>query len=342
MLLSWLNRIIVLFLSFVSIDISIYGESNYILCIEGGGSKTILQVLDHEGQVLSLLSNEVKREKIETSGSNINIVGVEGVKAVLRTLLEDIKIGDGSFLVDILPNCQVVAGMAGAGLPKNKQKIISLFEEWGLSGSKIHVMSDAELALKLIDRRGIILISGTGSICLGKKGQALFRVGGLGRILGDEGSGYQIGLEAFKAALAEEYGWGSSTKLTTALKEFYHVEELKNLIPQINLGEMSSSKIASCAPLVFNKAWEKDVLAEEIINRAAHDLGNLLETQLKISHLSDCEVHLWGGIFKSPHADVFIQKMMENISIKDRKLRVINHAHQNSAVVFASRFLLPN
>lgn len=335
-----LKKFIFLFLCFVSS--SIFGEASYILCIDGGGSKTSLQMLDQKGQLTSFFKNNISTEKLETTGSNINTVGREGVKAVLKSLFENVQIGkEGANLVDILPHCRIIAGMAGVGLPKNKESVVALFEEYGISKERILVMSDAELALQLIDDQGIILISGTGSICFSKMNLTHFRVGGLGRILGDEGSGYQIGLQALKAALAEEYGWGTSTSLTPALKEFFNVAELKSLIPQINLGEMPPSKIASCAPLVFKEAREKDSAAEEIITRAASDLGNLLATQLKISNLSDCEVHLWGGIFKNPDADAFIQKIINTANVGDeKKLKIINKSHDNVAVLYASKRLL--
>lgn len=337
MLLDWLKKSIFLF-SFFSI--SLCGECNYILCIDGGGSKTVLQVLDHEGCLVALLRGESSVEIIETSGSNINTVGREGVRAVLLSLFENVKIEkDLRDLVDILPNCQVVAGMAGLSDLNNKLTAISLFEEWGLDNDRICIMSDADLALQLLDSQGIVLISGTGSICLGKKEQTVFRVGGLGRILGDEGSGYQIGLMALKAALADEYSWDMPTTLTSSLRKFFNVAELKNLVPEINSGTMHPAKIASCAPIVFKEAWENDLVAAEIVHNAAKDLGHLLVTQLKMSTLSDCELHLWGGIFKTPCVDDFIQTMMDHTSIKEKKLTVMNQSHQNPAVLFARRFL---
>jgi len=47
--------------------------------------------------------------------------------------------------------------------------ISKLFEEWGIQSNNLLLVSDAALALQLIDGDGAILIAGTGSICLGKK-----------------------------------------------------------------------------------------------------------------------------------------------------------------------------
>ena len=317
---------------------SLYGDSGYFFCIDGGGSKTILQVVNEEGRVLPLLKDGVESDKIITSGSNINVVGAEGVRHVLSALLDGVSLRDGRGAVGLrklLPDSRVVAGMAGAGLPQNRQALVCLIQESGVDSERILVMSDAELALQLVHDDGIVLIAGTGSICFGKKGGALFRAGGLGRVLGDEGSGYQIGLQAFKAALAEEYGWGPSTSLTPALKKLFQTSELKSLIPKINLGEMSPSKIASGAPLVFDRAWAGDAVAQEIIDRAAHDLGELLAAVIDRASLFDCEVHLWGGVFKNEHSEEFVQKISASLPAACRPLKMINNSLDNPAVLLA-------
>lgn len=303
-----------------------------------------MQVVNQEGQILPLIKNGIKNDKIETSGSNINSIGLSGVRQVLSSLLDEAFLLEGNREIDLrtlLPHSRLIAGMAGAGLPQNKQSIISLIQERGINSDRVLVMSDAEMALQLINGEGIILIAGTGSICLGKKDEALFRVGGLGRVLGDEGSGYQIGLQALKAALAEEYGWGISTSLTPALKELFQVSDLKTLIPKINLGEIPPSKIASSAPIVFSKAAEQDEVAKEIIDQAAGDLSYLLATMIDISPLSGCEIHLWGGIFKNVHSEAFIQKVREGLPEAYRNLKMINKSQDNPAILFAiQKFVL--
>lgn len=343
-MIHWMCRITALLICLTSL--SLYGESSYLFCIEGGGSKTILQVMNREGQILPLIKNGVKNDKIETFGSNINLIGLEGVRQVLSSLFQEVFLLEGNREIDLkslLPTSHIIAGMAGAGLPQNKQSIISLIRERGISSDHVFVMSDAEMALELINEEGIILIAGTGSICLGKRDGNLFRVGGLGRILGDEGSGYQIGLQALKAVLAEEYGWGISTELTSALKEIFQISDLKILISKINLGEIPPSKIASSTPVVFSKAAEQDEVAKEIIDRAASDLSYLLTTMINIFSLSNCEIHLWGGIFKNVHSEAFIQKIRERLPEAYRNIRMINKSQDNPAILFAiQKFVLTN
>ena len=63
---------------------------------------------------------------------------------------------------------------------------------------RVEVISDAEAALlgALGGRPGVLILAGTGSIVLGRDGRGrLARAGGLGPLLGDEGSAFWLGRE---------------------------------------------------------------------------------------------------------------------------------------------------
>jgi N-acetylglucosamine kinase-like BadF-type ATPase len=64
--------------------------------------------------------------------------------------------------------------------------------------SRVHVIPDAQAALlgALGERPGVLLLSGTGSIVVGRNARGRWaRAGGLGPALGDEGSGFWLGRE---------------------------------------------------------------------------------------------------------------------------------------------------
>jgi N-acetylglucosamine kinase-like BadF-type ATPase len=66
------------------------------------------------------------------------------------------------------------------------------------AAARVHVISDAEAALlgALGDRPGVLVLAGTGSIVLGRDGRGrLARAGGLGPLVGDEGSAFWLGRE---------------------------------------------------------------------------------------------------------------------------------------------------
>jgi N-acetylglucosamine kinase-like BadF-type ATPase len=77
----------------------------------------------------------------------------------------------------------------------------ALKKSLGRLAAKVRVISDVELAHEAAfgGGPGILALAGTGSICLGKnaRGKAA-RAGGLGALLGDEGSGFWLGREALR------------------------------------------------------------------------------------------------------------------------------------------------
>ena len=323
----------------ISLHTSLFCKPNYVVCIDGGGSKTLLQVTDNHGKVLPLQWDGTSTEKIEAAGCNVNDIGKEGVRQTLCTLFNDVQVDDQS-LSALLPDCQVIACFAGIGAPQSRAIVLSLLEDRGIKQEHLTLLTDAEAALQLIKENGAILISGTGSICMAKKGQNSYRVGGLGKIIGDDGSGYSIGLQAIKAGLEEEYGYGRQTSLTQALKELYGVSDLKSLIRPITLGEVPAAKIAVAAPIVFEKAFdEHDAVASMIITMAAYDLRDLVEKMITTANLSQCEVHLWGSVFKNKHTDSFLQKVSSDL-MRERNIKIVNQAHHNVALLLAQRILL--
>ncbi len=313
-------------------SVEVHAATEYTFCIDGGGSKTLLQIIDSIGNIVPILRKGAEALAIEAGPSNINSVKKEGVRTALRDLFEGLQVGqDPRDLKDIMKSSRVVAGMAGVSLAQNHEAVVSLFEEIGWDKEKLLLLTDVELAVRLIKGNGVVLISGTGSICYAVKDGVRQRVGGLGRILGDEGSGYQIGLQAIRAGLAEEFGYGKPTSLTAALRTLFQVDELKTLFPKINSLEMSSAEISSAAPLVFEKAHENDPVAAEIISRASEDLRQMVETALKVSQLSDCELHLWGGTFKGQLANPIIERLSKELS----RITVVNKSNENGTVSYA-------
>lgn len=326
------------------VSFSLNAKINNVVCIDNGGSKTVMQIINLDGQLLPLTKNNETTHTIIEKGGNINTTGKENIKTILESLV-DVKVDNKKKnLRDIIKECQIIGSFAGAGAQKTQETIAEIFINLGIPKEQILIKGDAQIALDVLENDGVVLISGTGSVCFGKKNQNQFRVGGLGRVLGDEGSGYFIGIQALKAALAHEYGWGVNTSLINELKKLFDVPELKQLIRPIMAGEITPGQIASSVPIVFEHAFEKnDPVAQAILDQAAQQLREQLATMLKISQLSDnCHVHVWGGIFKSKYAEQFIKKVLQDPLLKEKKLIVINQSNKNAALLFAQKWLLNN
>ena len=67
---------------------------------------------------------------------------------------------------------------------------------------------------------GVILIAGTGSVCFARNQQGqIWRTGGWGHLIGDEGSAYAVSAAMLRAVLMECDGRGEKTLLTPLVME---------------------------------------------------------------------------------------------------------------------------
>ena len=212
---------------------------------------------------------------------------------------------------------------------------------YGFLESQIHLMNDGKLVLEALGNNGVVVIAGTGSVCLGKRETAVFQSGGLGLVLGNEGSGYRIGLNAIKAVLAAEQGWGEETPLLDALLCQFHLNRMVEIIRPITAHHFSTSEIASLCPLVFRFAQQEDRVAKQIIRDAASELGILLANVIERVNAPRCEVFLVGGVFKADGIKFYLDALLsckEMSEVIDRyQPRIRNISHENPAFFAAEK-----
>ncbi len=142
------------------------------------------------------------------------------------------------------------------------------------------LMTDAEILHYSIfgDRAGVLISSGTGSICLIRDHRGNYhQIGGRGFLLGDEGSGFSIGNQAIRAALQDAELGRSPSSLTRELLAFYGLEQPENLVTIVYSSVNPSNLIASCARIVCEAAEAGDPSALTIVEEAAAALVNLAE-----------------------------------------------------------------
>ena len=131
----------------------------------------------------------------EADGASANIAAVGPTTAGVR-------LGEVLAAVGVEGVEAVCAGAAGADSPVTEGIVRDLIAGH-VPGARVEVVHDARLILAAAGRAtGVALISGTGSVAwgAGPDGQHA-RAGGWGHILGDEGSGYQVALDAVRHAL---------------------------------------------------------------------------------------------------------------------------------------------
>lgn len=239
-------------------------NKNFVIGIDGGGTKTAAALADLQGNVLAE----------ETAGpSNFQIIGVEQAAATLFGVAEACCKKAGLSLSQVRT---VVTGLTGAGRAVDQQRMQEGFESYarakGVSFERVVVESDARIALEGAFKggAGIILICGTGSIAFGKSHSGkVFRVGGWGRILGDEGSGFAIGRDGLNAITRQLDGRGKKTVLADFVAKKFNLRTQEEIITAVYREHFD---VASVAPLVIEAAEQHDTECERILNKATFEL----------------------------------------------------------------------
>ena len=143
-----------------------------------------------------------------------------------------------------------------------------------------------------------VVISGTGSmaVCRNADGE-IKHAGGFGYILGDEGSGYSIGLNAIKAAIRAAEKCAPETALTEKCLNFFTVNNIYELIDLFYEKGVSRKKIASFAKEVMLCAENDDKISISIIKNEASLLSETALSLIK-DKCNNIPIGLWGGIFQ--------------------------------------------
>jgi glucosamine kinase len=234
------------------------GSGPFFLGIDGGGSKTLAVIVDARGQ---------ERGRALAGSSNYQAAGIEPAIAQLYAAAEQATRAAGGSL----PVKAAWLGLAGVDRPSDQSVLLPRLQPLAES---IRLTNDAELLLSVLDGAvGVALVAGTGSIALGRDAQgALARAGGWGHILGDEGSGYDIGRRALQAAMRAADGRGEATMLLECVMSYWGLARPDDMVGRVYNND-DKAGIARLAPLVLRAARDGDGVARKIAQRAADELA---------------------------------------------------------------------
>ena len=170
-------------------------------------------------------------------------------------------------------------GIAGAGRERDHRAMRRILSRLGRARENI-VTHDALIALVAgaEERFGIVLIVGTGAAVYGvnRKGESA-RAGGWGPLLGDEGSGYWMGLRALQSIVRADDGRAQPTLLKGAVLEQLRIPDSESLVHRV-YQELARAEIAALAPLVQQAADHGDEAAQTIIDDAVREFMRAVES----------------------------------------------------------------
>jgi N-acetylglucosamine kinase-like BadF-type ATPase len=255
-------------------------SKRYVLGVDGGGTKTLGLIADLSGTVLG---------RGIGGSSNPQVVGFEKAAEVVLKVVRECCRRVGCHPTKHLK--AVVVGLAGAGREPDRRRVETEIRKLGRKTNvplkNLRVESDARIALEgaLGGESGIVLISGTGSIGFAKDPDGrVHRVGGWGRTIGDEGSGFAIGRAALVAIVRHLDGRGQSTILTKFASKSFGLSNPQTIIAKIYQSHFEVSRLA---PLALKAAAKGDKVSKEILDDASCELAEhvrVLEAKLSRSH----------------------------------------------------------
>ena len=154
----------------------------------------------------------------------------------------------------------------------------------------VEVTTDAEIALYGVNlgKAGLVLIAGTGSVCLGKNDEGeKATAGGWGPLAGDEGGGAGIARRALQSIAKASDGRGIKTVLSDYAVEYFRALSADDLTVAIYSPQMDNARIAGFALFVIKAAQkDNDKIAKEILNEAGFELGIAANAVIKKLNLN--------------------------------------------------------
>lgn len=266
----------------------------FYIGIDSGGTKTRARVW---------WAPDGKTMDFESGPSNLCSSSEEDVKEVFGSLfrrIQDVAVERAKAGFD---NCAGVGvGAAGISSPIARNKLSLCLRELLPSHVPLILASDAQTALygAVKGGAGMIVIAGTGSICLGRNEAGReYKAGGWGHLIDDEGSGYAIGRDILSAVVRRLDGRGESTVLTALVKEEFHLSSGVDIVDYVYGSQNAKARVAAAAPLLVRACAAEDNTALRIALRAADGLMELVRAVAGKLKLEQAVLALRGGILQN-------------------------------------------
>jgi N-acetylglucosamine kinase-like BadF-type ATPase len=340
----------------------------YVLGVDGGGTKTAACIAELEPGLTFPRVGKILGRGFAGPGNPLSVgfsAACDNICTAIDHATAHAKLNSG---LDALTIHSACICLAGAGRLEEQQRMRDAMIERGIAQA-VSVSGDiepiqwaaefeAQEAANIQNQgplfghettpgdaweRCITLIAGTGSIARGVQPNANpVRAGGWGYLLGDEGSGFDIGLIALQdLCLATDQG-RPLTPLHSALLQGLSVEKASDLVGVVYQSDKPQLTIASVANVVLG-FMDSDPLAKSIGNRVARAWAELVEC-----------VHLQLGILDKPftlaiaggiavNKPILVEQLMtilEEKSMKPSLYRVVQHP-VHGALTMAARNLSP-
>jgi N-acetylglucosamine kinase len=277
-----------------------------VLGFDGGGTKTDCVLMDESRQILA---------RARSGPSNPTRVGLNAALTALLDAAEQTLTTSKKSPSEI---AFIHGGIAGIGAAR---VIPDLTRELKLKFPKASVILNTDLSMALSATQeipSIVVIAGTGSAVIGRNStEHSAREGGLGPVLGDPGSAYDIGRQAVVLCLHQSVR-GENSALGN---EILHLFDCNWVDLQDQIRASADHILPRVFPIVTKAANAGNPFACELLRSAAHELSQLLVPVVEKLGLQDKPFFLakTGGVFcRSPFFDEPFDALAASIAPKAR------------------------
>ncbi len=228
--------------------------------VDGGGSSCRVRLRDATGQI---------RAAVTAGPANVYLAFADAV-GVLRAALGEAVGTAGGASHDRL---HIGLGLAGVSSDEVAARVRLALADLAAT---VSVTSDTDIACLGAHegRDGGLIVAGTGSGAVARLQGRRFAIGGRGFVLGDDGSGARLGLEALRLALRAHDALSPHTSLTRRLMARFDDDP----IAAIGWGRTARSRdYAALAPIVVAAAADGDAVGRSVVDAAAAALAGLAD-----------------------------------------------------------------
>ncbi len=268
------------------------GPLSYVLGVDGGGTHTRAVILTPDHAVVG---------QAEGPGANPRVIGPAAAADVLRGVIHAALDAAGLSAEQI---DRVGIGVAGADAGHSADWLRSVLAPL-LPRAALFLSADYEIALvgALGERRGLLVLAGTGSLAYGVNARGERALAGAwGYLIDDPGSGVWIGLQALAAFARAADGRAPASALIGAIAAALKLAQPRDLIPWLYPGGAPrTADIAALAPLVLDHAAAGDPCATDIVRRACDELLLMARAVIARLGLDAPAVAFGGGLLSAPN-----------------------------------------
>ena len=240
-------------------------DGREFLTVDSGGSKTKIALYSMEGNLIKTTTTQGFGKALDSQEKIVELF------EVLKEFCNDYSIST------------VICNLGG----KNKREF-ELTLQSAFPNSKIQLFRESEgkIGMVLCEKYGaqVTLMAGTGSIAIAPVENQMVICGGWGANISDQGSGYQVGLDAIRLALEQldqEQPLSLLTKKITGVEQPFLPTDaekycsLRDTVRQ-NIFPLDRAHIASFAKVVCECAFLGDKSALNVYEKAGKDLANIV------------------------------------------------------------------